>query len=91
MVTELLCDWTAKLGGTQNVAGTRALNLLARVAGTSPDCDIAGFDAWITPYSEVENPGPEFVAAGMQRLGHRGNRGSAQCRASNRRGWTPGI
>lgn len=46
---------------------------MAQVACNSRDCDITGFDAWISPYAHVENPGPDFVAWEMQRLGHRGN------------------
>ena len=53
--------------------GVRRGKSMAQVACNSHDCDITGFDAWISPYAHVENPGPDFVAWEMQRLGHRGN------------------
>jgi predicted O-methyltransferase YrrM len=52
--------------------GVRRGKSMAQVACQSPDCRIVGFDAWVSPYAEVENPGPEFVAAEMRLLGHRG-------------------
>ncbi len=53
--------------------GVRRGKSMAQVACNSRDCDITGFDAWISTYAHVENPGPDFVAWEMQRLGHRGN------------------
>ena len=52
--------------------GVRKGKSMAQVATQVPDCHIVGFDAWISPYADVETPGPDYVAAEMHRLGHRG-------------------
>ncbi|HEX6488570.1 MAG TPA: class I SAM-dependent methyltransferase [Candidatus Dormibacteraeota bacterium] len=45
---------------------------MAQVAAGSPGVDLYGIDLWIPNYAEVENPGPEFVAAELKKVGHRG-------------------
>lgn len=54
--------------------GTRRGWSLAQVLAEAPDCRAYSFDRWIEGYGGVENPGPEFVRAEMERAApaHRG-------------------
>jgi predicted O-methyltransferase YrrM len=44
---------------------------MAQVITGQPLCDVVAIDLWVSPYGGVENPGPDFVRAEMDRLGHR--------------------
>jgi predicted O-methyltransferase YrrM len=52
--------------------GVRKARSMAQVAVASPECHLIGVDLWVNPYASVQNPGPDFVRAELQRLGHRG-------------------
>jgi len=52
--------------------GVRRGKSMAQIAAHNPDCEIFGFDLWITPYAGVENPGPEFVRQEMRAVGYAG-------------------
>lgn len=47
----------------------------AMVASRAPDVNLYAFDLWIKDYANSPNPGPDFVAQELRRVGHRG-----QCR-----------
>lgn len=42
------------------------------VASLAPDCNLYGFDLWIENYSDLENPGADFVGSQLKRVGYRG-------------------
>lgn len=52
--------------------GVRRGRSMAVVVSQSPDVSAWGLDLWVPNYAGLENPGPDFVRAEMQRLGHRG-------------------
>ena len=52
--------------------GVRRGRSMAAVALAVPDCEFVGFDRWTPNYAGMPNPGPEFVRAELQRVGHRG-------------------
>ena len=45
---------------------------MAIVASLAPNCKLYGFDCWIENYANLQNAGPEFVRAQLQRVGHQG-------------------
>ncbi|WP_160484592.1 class I SAM-dependent methyltransferase [Aurantiacibacter rhizosphaerae] len=54
--------------------GVRRARSAAMVLSQQPDCAFSAFDMWIPEYAGMENPGPDFVKAELDRLGHRGPR-----------------
>jgi len=52
--------------------GVRRGRSLAMVAAANPHCNIVGFDMWMADYAGIENPGPDFVRAEIEGLGHKG-------------------
>jgi predicted O-methyltransferase YrrM len=52
--------------------GVRRGRSMAMIAAQQSGCYIAGFDMWMENYGGMENPGPDFVRAEMQHLGHHG-------------------
>lgn len=52
--------------------GVRQGRSMAMVAARRPQVDIAAFDMWCAGYAGMDNPGPDFVRARMQALGHTG-------------------
>jgi predicted O-methyltransferase YrrM len=52
--------------------GVRQGRSAAIVAAVCPDVDLYLFDMWHPAYAGVPNPGPGFVQAQLQRVGHRG-------------------
>lgn len=53
--------------------GVRQGRSAAVVAAIDPDVDIYLFDMWHANYAGVPNPGPKFVGAQLERVGHRGH------------------
>lgn len=51
--------------------GVRRGFSMAVVAARCPDVEICGFDSWLPGYGGVENPGPEFVQAELEKVGYR--------------------
>jgi predicted O-methyltransferase YrrM len=45
---------------------------MAMVAAMRPEAQLVGFDLWISNYSGMENPGPQFVQQELERVGYRG-------------------
>lgn len=54
--------------------GVRRARSAAMVLSQQPNCHFAAFDMWIKDYAGMENPGPDFVAEELSRLGHCGPR-----------------
>ncbi|MBI4063335.1 MAG: class I SAM-dependent methyltransferase [Elusimicrobia bacterium] len=52
--------------------GVRRGRSMAIVASQRPDVKIVGFDMWIPNYVGIENPGPDFVAGELRKVGYRG-------------------
>jgi predicted O-methyltransferase YrrM len=52
--------------------GVRRGRSACAVAAKVPECALALFDKWVANYAGIDNPGPEFVAAELRRIGHRG-------------------
>ncbi|MDR3044980.1 MAG: class I SAM-dependent methyltransferase [Desulfovibrio sp.] len=52
--------------------GVRRGRSLAMVLDRRPSADVVGFDLWLRDYAGMENPGPDYVAAQMAQLGHKG-------------------
>jgi predicted O-methyltransferase YrrM len=52
--------------------GVRRGRSMAQIAARNPQCEIAGFDLWVSPYAGVENPGPDFVRREIRAAGHAG-------------------
>jgi hypothetical protein len=52
--------------------GVRRGRSMAMVAAAAPEARLFGFDLWMPGYAGMPNPGPDFVRAELQRLGHRG-------------------
>ncbi|MCH8849457.1 MAG: class I SAM-dependent methyltransferase [Chloroflexi bacterium] len=52
--------------------GVRRARSAAIVAASCPQCAIYGFDLWLPEYGGAPNPGPEFVRAELQAIGHSG-------------------
>lgn len=52
--------------------GVRRGRSMSMVAAQRPEVNIVGFDMWLADYAGMDNPGPEFVAAELKRIGHRG-------------------
>ena len=53
--------------------GVRRGRSMAVVASAWNSVDLYGFDLWVPGYAGMENPGPEFVAQELRRLGHKGS------------------
>lgn len=51
--------------------GVRRGFSLAMVASQCPEAEIYGFDLWVPQYAGVDNPGPKFVQAEMERVGYK--------------------
>lgn len=51
--------------------GVRRGLSMAVVAARCPEVEIYGFDAWISGYGGVENPGPEFVQSEVEKVGYK--------------------
>jgi predicted O-methyltransferase YrrM len=64
----------AELGQPENYLeiGVRRGRSTCMVASASPSTNIFAFDLWQENYAANDNPGPEFVRAELQRMGHRG-------------------
>jgi predicted O-methyltransferase YrrM len=50
--------------------GTRRGRSLAQVAAASLNSDIYSFDIWVKDYAGSENPGPDFVAGELHKVGY---------------------
>lgn len=53
--------------------GVRRGRSCAVVAASCPAVNIYGFDMWMQDYAGMENPGPDFVAQELKKIGHKGN------------------
>ncbi len=54
--------------------GVRRGRTVCAMAKVAPHCDIAMFDMWIPNYAKMPNPGPDFVAQELDKVGHKGKR-----------------
>lgn len=45
---------------------------MSMVASRTPNVDLYGFDMWLAQYAGSENPGPEFVAHELAKVGYQG-------------------
>lgn len=52
--------------------GVRRGRSMAMVAAARPQASLVGFDLWQKDYAGMENPGPDFVAAELARVGFSG-------------------
>lgn len=52
--------------------GVRRGRSVCTVARGCPNVDVVAFDMWMQGYAGMENPGPEFVQAELQKHGHKG-------------------
>lgn len=52
--------------------GVRRGRSLSMVATSTPEVNILGFDLWVENYAGMGNPGPDFVASELKKIGHRG-------------------
>lgn len=52
--------------------GVRRGRSMAMVARTCPECEIVGIDLWTPDYAGMPNPGPDFVRAELNKIGHTG-------------------
>lgn len=52
--------------------GVRRGRSAAIVAAMNPHCTIYGFDMWMPDYAGMPNPGPDFVADELRRIGFQG-------------------
>ena len=52
--------------------GVRRGRSMAMVAAICRECEIIGIDLWASDYADMSNPGPDFVRAEMNKLGHVG-------------------
>jgi predicted O-methyltransferase YrrM len=64
--------WAAKLLKPKNYLeiGTRRGWSLGMVAVAAPECELYCFDVWEPDYCNSPNPGPDFVAREMKKLGY---------------------
>ncbi len=53
--------------------GVRRGRSLAVIAATCPSCQLYGFDMWMADYAGMPNPGPDFVADELRRIGFQGH------------------
>ncbi|UZP66892.1 class I SAM-dependent methyltransferase [Desulfovibrio mangrovi] len=53
--------------------GVRQGRSMAMVVSQQPQVHVTAFDMWLADYAGMENPGPDFVRAQMQALGHAGS------------------
>lgn len=53
--------------------GVRRGRSMSIVASLHPKASILGFDMWIPNYVGIENPGPQFVASELGRVGYQGD------------------
>jgi len=65
--------WAAKHLQAKNYLeiGTRRGWSVGMVCAAVPECDVYCFDMWEVNYSSIANPGPEFVANEMKKLGYK--------------------
>jgi predicted O-methyltransferase YrrM len=52
--------------------GVRRGRSVCAVGRTVPDCEMIMFDMWVKNYAGIDNPGPEFVKAELEKVGQRG-------------------
>ncbi len=52
--------------------GVRQGRSMAMVVSRRPHVQVTAFDMWQEQYAGMDNPGPDFVQAQMNRLGHKG-------------------
>ncbi len=52
--------------------GVRRGRSSAVIAAMNPHCEIYGFDMWMADYAGMPNPGPDFVADELRRIGYQG-------------------
>ncbi|MGD9583394.1 MAG: class I SAM-dependent methyltransferase [Lysobacterales bacterium] len=73
-ITTLLYS-VAELGQPENYLeiGVRRGRSACMVAAASPATSIFAFDLWQPGYAASDNPGPDFVASELRRVGHTGN------------------
>jgi predicted O-methyltransferase YrrM len=50
--------------------GVRRGRSFATVGAASPKCALFAFDMWMKDYAGMENPGPDFVAGELRKVGH---------------------
>jgi len=72
IVTVLLCLSELLAPKRYLEIGVRRGRSVAAVASASPECSLVMFDMWIADYAGMENPGPDFVRAELELIGHRG-------------------
>jgi predicted O-methyltransferase YrrM len=54
--------------------GVRRGRSVCAVASRAQTCDLVMFDMWVQDYAGMDNPGPSFVVAELDRIGHIGRR-----------------
>jgi predicted O-methyltransferase YrrM len=52
--------------------GVRRGRSMAVVASANAESTIVGFDMWLENYAGIENPGPDFVASELKKVGYKG-------------------
>ena len=53
--------------------GVRRGRSVCTVASQTPTVDLVMFDMWVKGYAGMENPGPDFVAQELTKIGHKGS------------------
>lgn len=72
IVTVLLCLSDLLRPERYLEIGVRRGRSLCAVASRSPNCAVHAFDMWMQDYAGMENPGPDFVAGQLSKVGHQG-------------------
>jgi len=72
IVTVLLCLAEVLRPRSYLEIGVRRGRTACAVASVAPDCTLVLFDMWIQDYAGMPNPGPDFVAAELKKVSHRG-------------------
>lgn len=71
IVTVLLCLTDLIRPRDYLEIGVRRGRSACAVASRAPDCRMDLFDMWVNNYAGMSNPGPDFVAAELAKVGHR--------------------